>query len=364
MANMSTTTFNPNYAIPPGAILEEWLTDHGMTQTALAERMDRPIKTINEIIKGKTAITQETAQQLESVTGIETTYWTNAERIYRERAARLEEEERLTSWAPWAQLFPLAEMTKLGWVTAVQDPAAKVRSLLRYFGVASPEAWENVYGSQQVAYRKSEAFRSAPAHLSAWLRQGDIFAQRTECPAYSEDAFRTALLQIRKETAAPIAQAHQTLINQCLQAGVVIVFVPELSKTHVSGATRWVTSSKALIQLSLRYKTDDHLWFTFFHEAAHILLHGKKDVFIEFNHATTPKEQEADQWAADFLIPQKQWRDLIAGASLKCPELEAFARNLQIAPSIVVGRLQHERRIPYVACNYLKRKLRLVASGS
>jgi len=29
------------------------------------------------------------------------------------------------------------------------------------------------------------------------------------------------------------------------------------------------TRQKALIQLSLSYKTNDHLWFTFFHKAGH-----------------------------------------------------------------------------------------------
>jgi len=61
---------------------------------------------------------------------------------------------------------------------------------------------------------------------------------------------------------------------------VAIVFVPELPKLRVSDATRWLASNKALIQLSLRYKTDDHLWFTFFHDAGHILLHGKREMFL------------------------------------------------------------------------------------
>ncbi len=67
----------------------------------------------------------------------------------------------------------------------------------------------------------------------------------------------------------------------CAAVGVAVVLVPELPGTRVSGATRWLTPGKALIQLSLRYKSDDQLWFTFFHEAAHVLLHGKRDLFIE-----------------------------------------------------------------------------------
>lgn len=355
-----SSPFNPNYAVAPGAILEEWLEERGMSQTALAERMDRPIKTINELIKGKTSFTQETAFQLEAVTGIEATFWTNAYRIYIERAARLEEEQRLKSWADWAKRFPLSEMAQFGWIGADADPVGRVRGLLRYFGVATPDAWESVYAEFQVAYRKSPAFNSNPAHLGAWLRQGELEAAKLDCASYDETRFKRALIELRRLTTAPPEHAGQKLVEQCKAAGVAVALVPELSKTHVSGATRWVTPIKALIQMSLRYKTDDHLWFTFFHEAAHILLHGKKDVFVEFNGKDNPKEMEADRWAADFLIPPTEWRRFIVAGARKSHDIQSFAAELGIHPSIVVGRLQHEKQIPFSSCNGLKRRLCLV----
>jgi addiction module HigA family antidote len=354
--------FNPNYAVPPGAMLEEWLEERGMSQTALAERMDRPIKTINELIKGKTSFTQETAFQLEAVTGIEASFWTNADRIYQERASRLDEEERLKSWVGWARQFPFPEMVQFGWVAPAAEPVARVRALLRFFGVATPEAWEAVYVDFQVAYRKSPAFNSNPAHLGAWLRQGELEATKLDCEAYDELRFKSALTGLRRLTTAPPNHAGEKLVEQCKSAGVAVAMVPELSKTHVCGATRWVTPVKALIQMSLRYKTDDHLWFTFFHEAAHILLHGKKDVFVEFNAKDNPKEKEADRWAADFLVPPTEWRRFVSAGRMKSPDIQSFAAELGIHPSIVVGRLQHEKRIPFVACNGLKRRLRLVAA--
>ena len=155
-------------------------------------------------------------------------------------------------------------------------------------------------------------------------------------------------------------------MSLCAEAGVALVLVPELPKTHVYGFTRWLTPNKALIQLSLRYKTDDLLWFTFFHEAAHILLHGKRDIFIEKQGVDSPKETEANQWAGDFLIPPAEWTRFLAGLPAKptAAQVSTFARKLGIAPSIPLGRLQHrEKRIPPSSFNHLKRQIQIAWKG-
>ncbi len=99
----------------------------------------------------------------------------------------------------------------------------------------------------------------------------------------------------------------------CAGAGVALVLVSELPKTHVSGVTRWMTKDKALIMLSLRYKTDDHFWFSFFHEAGHILLGGKKLTFLdEINNSwEDPEEKQANDFASNILIPKEKYKTFI-----------------------------------------------------
>jgi hypothetical protein len=63
--------------------------------------------------------------------------------------------------------------------------------------------------------------------------------------------------------------------------GVAVALVPHPQGCPVWGATRWIAPERAVLQLSLRYKTNDHLWFPIFHGAAHILRHGKKLLFLE-----------------------------------------------------------------------------------
>jgi HTH-type transcriptional regulator / antitoxin HigA len=135
------------------------------------------------------------------------------------------------------------------------------------------------------------------------------------------------------------------LEDLCASAGVAVVFVPELPKIGIWGATRWL-GDKAVIQLSLRYKSNDHLWFTFFHEAGHILKHGRKEIFIEGKGLNGEKEEEANAYARDKLIPPAQMRRLIKSGRPTLATVERFADEIGIAPGIVVGRLQHEKVLP------------------
>lgn len=70
-----------NWSVP-GDTLRDWLDEHGMSQAALAKRLARPTKTVNEIIKGKTRITALTAIQLADVTGLPATFWVNRQAQY------------------------------------------------------------------------------------------------------------------------------------------------------------------------------------------------------------------------------------------------------------------------------------------
>jgi HTH-type transcriptional regulator/antitoxin HigA len=73
----------PDVAIPPGEYLAEEIEARGITQKELARRMGRPANAINEIIKGKKAITAETALQLEEVMPeIPARFWLNLETDY------------------------------------------------------------------------------------------------------------------------------------------------------------------------------------------------------------------------------------------------------------------------------------------
>jgi len=361
MSEQNRNQYRPDEVSAPGETLLETLETIGMSQVELAERTGKSNKTINEIVKGKAAITPDTALQLERVLGIPAGFWNNRERDYHEALARTEETNRLEKLLSWVDRFPIEAMAKRKWIQRPNDKLQQLQELLNFFGVASPEQWDEMWSAGRVAFRRSTAFEMWPEAVAAWLRKGELTAQNVDCLPYESTGFRTLLQKIRGLTFEQPQVFPARLQKWCSQVGVAVVFVHELPRTRVFGVTRWLSPHKALIQLSLLYKSDDQLWFSFFHEAAHILLHGKRQMFIEEADAKGEEEKQADAFAADILIPRQELRSFLTSTQRPSKAaIRSFAQRIGIAPGIVVGRLQHDGYLPFTFCNGLKQRYRWV----
>jgi HTH-type transcriptional regulator/antitoxin HigA len=220
-------------------------------------------------------------------------------------------------------------------------------------------AWDGVYASLECEFRQSTAHEVKPGAVAAWLRLGEIAAREVRCAPFDARGLRSALPELRALTSESPEVFVPKIQAICAAYGVAVVFVEEIEGARASGAMRWLTPDKALIQLSFRYKTDDHLWFTFFHEIGHVLLHGKTDLWIEdgISSKGNSKEIEADRFSSNLLIPSSATPDL---RKLKSKSAVVdFARRMGIAPGIVVGRLQYDDIWLPSNGNGLKRKLDL-----
>lgn len=364
MSNRRRTPTETLDVSPPGETLREMLEERSMSQADLARRMGRPLKTINEIINGKAAITSDTAVELEVVLGVSADFWTARESRYRNAVARSEQAARHAAAAEWAARFPGRQMVKYNWISDEKEPAARVKEMLSFFAVATEAQWQQTYSSLSVAYRTSTAFTADDFALTAWLRRGEIEASRLQLASFTEPLFREALDHIRRLTITTPKVFVPAMTEACAAAGVAVAFVPALPKSPVSGATRWLSADAALVQLSVRYKSDDHLWFTFFHEAAHVLLHKKRQVFLEFGGSDGTEEHEANAWARNFLLPEPAYRSFVHARQFTASAIRSFAAQVGVAPGIVVGRLQHDEHILYSSHNDLKQRFEWIAPAS
>jgi HTH-type transcriptional regulator/antitoxin HigA len=355
--------FTPDWVSPPGDTLADLLEERDWTQAELAQRTGFTRKHINDLLKGRAGITAETAERLELVFEAPASFWLEREAQYQRALAHRDQLDRLAESAPWLKMLPLAWMKAQGWVETCSNEGAQVAAALRFFAVASVDAWNDQYQRPLAAFRGSPRFERRVGAVAAWFRAAEREAQAVDARPFDAARFDAALQTIRGLTReADPAVFTPKLQAACAACGVVVVFVPAPPKCPVSGATRWLAPDKALLVLSLRHKTNDHLWFTFFHEAAHLILHGKKLVFIDgLNGLDREREAEADRFAADRLIPASVAPTLRGLRSQT--EVEQVAEALGIAPGIVVGRMQHERWLPQDHLNGLKVRYAWASDG-
>lgn len=353
----SVGTYRPDYGVPPGWVLEEMLESYEMSHAEFARRCDRSPKLVSEIIAGKAPVEPETALQFERVLGMDASVWLNIEASYQLHQAKAVEGEKLQQAVAWSKQFPVKGLVQLGVFPKPDNDVDAVQKLLSFFGVANAEAWAGRFNDPAVSYRHSPTFKSSSEALATWLRLGEIKADEQECEVFDRGTFMAALHEVRTLTFVGPDEFIPRLGALCNKAGVAFVIVPSLPKIALSGAALWLTPRKALIQQSVRHLANDHFWFSFFHEAAHILLHSKKDVFVdEADRDGTELEKEANEWAANFLVPRRDWNLFVATNPTSGAAVSQFAEQQGIAPGIVVGMLQHDGIIPYSHLNKLKQR--------
>lgn len=330
--------FEPDYAVPPGATLHEVMESLQMSQKELAQRTGLTEQTLTRIFKGDQPISYETANRLELVTGVPARMWNNLEAQYREQLAKQEERQRLEADKAWLKTIPIKELIERGHVEPDDDKVSLVRKVLAFFGVCSVQAWQEIWAAPAVAARRSRCFESRPGDAAAWIRQGELQAQQIECAPFDKTRFSAALEEIRTLTREESVVFEPRMKQLCANAGVAVALVREMKKVPWNGATKWLTPNKAMILLSLRGKGEDKFWFSFFHEAGHVLKDKKKGLFINDESNGDLSEKKADAFAAETLIPAKH--DARISNCRSKQEIILLADELRISPGIVAERYQ------------------------
>ena len=346
-----TNEYHPQIAFHPGETLAEKLEELGMGPKEFAIRTGKPEKTVIAILKGKSSITPEMAVQFEHVLKIPAHFWLNMQRNYDEYLAREERQELLQEAKEWAKSFPYSDLVKKEWIPAKTAILEKTSELLAFFGISSHAAWESYYFNQQlkVAFRISLAHTKEPYAISAWLRKGELQAAELPKMPYSEKLFKDALPEIKSIMAKHPANFFEQLQALCLEAGVKVVHTPNIKKAPINGSTRWLGDTP-LIQLSGRYKRNDSFWFTFFHEAGHIILHGKKDIFLEdvdYSDKDLAKEEEANNFAIKWTLSTEQEEEIVQRYPITEDDVLEFAEKFNTHPAIIIGRLHHKKLLHY-----------------
>ncbi|MHB8579150.1 MAG: HigA family addiction module antitoxin [Ignavibacteriaceae bacterium] len=355
-------SYIPNKAIHPGRIIAETLAREGMTQKSLSERMGISEKHLSQIINGEASITIETSLLLENALGGAASFWINLEKNYQETKARIERLSLMKEEISILPKFPYNELVQRGYVEQTANKEKRIENLWKFFGVNSLSI---VHTTENVAFRKKESSNIKSESIAAWLRCGEIEAKKLNLPDYSETKLKQTLGVIKLLSTKRPEEYSVEVMKRLNEAGVAIIYIAHFPGTGVSGAVRWI-NNMPVIQLSLYYSWADIFWFNLYHELGHLLLHGKKEKFIEFDKKglalAKEKEAEADKFASEELIPSKSYAQFVRGnSSISNLSIRAFAQSLGIHPGIVAGRLCHEGKLKWESVNSLRPRLSIIS---
>ncbi|MBL8811229.1 MAG: HigA family addiction module antidote protein [Planctomycetaceae bacterium] len=341
MASIAPGSYRPQQVSPPGNTIRATLEGLGISQAELARRMGRPAGKINEIIQGKRGITAETALELESVLGLPASFWLNREQAYRLAISEQAQLQQQQADCEIAREFPCTAMANLGWIERSATALERYRELLRFFGTAKLRSLTNAV-DLATKFRRKQNAGTCHKSLAAWLRKGNIEAQRIATADFDQHRMEQSVDEFRKLTMGGPGALLAELPRVAAGFGISVVFVPHLPKTYVGGAAYW-HNRKPVIQLSFRGMMHDILWFNFFHELGHILLHSREETWLDdFSEEKEAHELEANKFAAETLIPEAKWAAFRISGRFTSSTVKEFANEVGIASSIVAGRLHRE----------------------
>ncbi len=355
----ATLEFQPRWVSAPGDTLRELLKQQKLSRREFAERIGWSPEETDHLLDGTAAITAAIAERLQETIGGSAKFWRHRESQFRRDLTSLEN----TTGAQWVTELPVEEMTRFGWITKHSTTNEQLLACMNFFGVRGIDTWRDKYGDviRGRAFKTSPSFESQPAAVAVWLRRAEIEATSLDCGRWDREGFLSALQGIRSLT----RQRNPALFlpdlkRRCAECGVAVVILRAPSGCRASGATWFLSPTKAVVVLSFRYLSDDHFWFTFYHEAGHLLLHEHSHLFLEGADVICTKEEaEANEFAATTLLPPTLNKELLA-LPLDGRAVIRFARKVGISPGIVVGQLQHCQKITHRQLNSLKTRFRWI----
>ena len=352
----STEGFRPDWTSPPGSTIRSILRERELSKVDLSERIGLRGDDLEHLLEGRLTISIKLARKLAEFLGASVEFWVSRDFQYQKDVARLREADE-----QWLSELPIDDMITFGWFEPPLRPQHKLSACLEFFGVPNVSEWNRTYQKMQpqIAFRTSPKIASNPAAVAAWLRKGEIEATMMDCIPWNPVTLRQNISSIRALTRRKDPRLFLPALKRyCAASGVAIAIVRTPRGCPASGAVRFLNPQQALVQMSFRYLSDDHFWFTLFHEIGHLLLHEPAEILLESpddDSPTTQKEKEANEFAANILVPIEH-KKFMMGLGTNPHDLIRFARRIGISPGIVVGQLQHLGIFRYGQMNSLKRR--------
>jgi HTH-type transcriptional regulator/antitoxin HigA len=238
---------------------------------------------------------------------------------------------------------PVELVVKRGWISAGTGVSELIRRFLAPAGSPVLLRHTLTFGASA---------RTNRTHVWLWLSR---VREVADSRSYLRGRFRRQTLDvelIRYVAKLSFMEKGPRLAKEFLEErGIAVVIEPHLPSTHLDGAAMIGRSGAPVVGLTLREDRLDNFWFTLIHELIHVWKHldtesrrAIADENIEKAEETEKIEREANDLAAEILLPRAVWRRSEAFRSPSAKTIQTLAADLKISPAIVAGRVRHERK--------------------
>ncbi len=350
--------YNDKIAFHPGYYIKEIVDDSGLTQEDFAKRLDTTPKNLSLLIRGEQNLSIDISMKLSRMMGTSVNYWLNLQKTYDALIAEFKSEKELQKER---EIFSYLDYKYFRDNFGLPDLPRKIdeqiKALRNYLHVSTL----SVFTKRNMTV----SFRSASGVLTEQnITKANVMVQiainaalKADAPKFNKAKFNEAI-----QYALTLTKNHNEfykLIRKAFfEAGVVFVILPNLSGSKINGATKKIGDSVMLL-VNDRRMYSDSFWFTLFHEIGHIV---NGDFGISFEKEDGEKEDLANKFAADSLIPTEQYQKFLKKNRFDVYSIMEFADQIDRDAGIVLGRLQNDGKVDYKdkSMSRLKHQYRVV----
>ena len=336
--------------IHPGETLKEILEERDMSQKELSLRTGFSGKHISTILNGEKNISVSFAKKLEYALNIDAEFWMNLQNQYDKELIEFDElhsisEKEVSIFKSLKNIF--SYIVEKGFISDVKQKEQNILELRKFFNVSNLDSIPSIVSAG--AFRAQTSVNYDPYVLFAWLKICESLSEKIETEYVPQEKQIEKLLalcpKIKELSLLSQEKFITELQNYFSSCGIAFVIIPAFEGAPVQGFIKTNQDGKTTIGMTFRQKRADIFWFTLFHEIGHFINGDSKQKFIDFESVENTRETKADNFAQKMLLDSSAYSQFVNENNISLKRIISFAESQNVAPSIVIGRLQHDKVI-------------------
>jgi len=352
-------------AFHPGYYLTDIIEELEMTQDEFAKRLGTTGKTVSLLLNGQTPLTNDLAMKISAMLGISVQTLLNLQKTYDEKKIEIDLAKALDAQIEVVDVIDYTYFVKNRLLPDVKSKLEKIKNLCSFLKVSDLQILKRRDLLASFRTTVTSVTDKNVINANVWLQTALNKGLAMQIAPFDEKKLKAHIKEIRSMTLQEPNEFLPRLCEIFNECGVAFVLLPALKNCGINGVVKWY-DDKVVLALNDRFKYADTFWFSLFHEIKHVFQKKKTKVIVncddDFLELDSEFEKEADEFATETLIPKEQYHNYFdnKGKYISKTDVQSFAKHIGIHPGIVVGRLQHDKRIAHSSMLDMRQKCKII----